>query len=127
MLSSPEGSDSAFAQPLEKGEANVIALELDEATQRKLEVIESLMEPCDRTTYGEKLRDAAEKLGCSVRTVQRLVQKWEAEGVTALASSKRADRGTHRISEFWPKQQVRQYLFFMPLLPSPPPSASCVV
>jgi putative transposase len=67
------------------------------------------MEPCDRTTYGEKLRDAAEKLNLSVRSVQQLVRKWEVEGVAALTSSGRADRGTHRISEFWQTFIIKTY------------------
>lgn len=45
-------------QPLER---NVIVTELSEEAQLKLEVIESLLEPCDRTTYGQKLKEAAEK------------------------------------------------------------------
>ena len=78
-----------------------IVEQLDEAAQQKLEVLQTLIEPCDRTTYGEKLREASEKLGCSVRTVQRLVKRWEVEGVSALATTGRADQGKHRISEFW--------------------------
>lgn len=93
----------------QQAETNTIALELDEAAQRKLELLESLMEPCDRATYGEKLRDAADKLSCSVRSVQRLVRKWETEGVMALASSERADRGMHRISEFWQNFIIKTY------------------
>jgi hypothetical protein len=30
--------------------------------------------PCDRKTYGQKLQEAAEKLGVSLQTVQRLVK-----------------------------------------------------
>jgi putative transposase len=56
-------------------ETNVIVTELSEEAQLKLEVIQNLLEPCDRTTYGQKLKEAAEKLGVTVRTVQRLVKK----------------------------------------------------
>lgn len=48
--------------------------ELSEEAQLKLEIIQSLQEPCDRATYGKRLRDATQKLGKSVRTVQRLVK-----------------------------------------------------
>jgi len=61
----------------------------------------SLLEPCDRSSYGQRLKDAAKKLGKSVRTVQRLVQKWEAEGLLALTGAERADKGKHRISQQW--------------------------
>ncbi|WP_313959067.1 helix-turn-helix domain-containing protein [Umezakia ovalisporum] len=60
---------------------NVIVTELPEETQWKLEVIQSLLKPCDRTSYGQKLKEAAAKLDVSVRTVQRLVKKWEENGL----------------------------------------------
>lgn len=90
-------------------ESNVIVEGLSEEAQHKLTVIQTLIEPCDRATYGEKLRDAAEKLGCSVRTVQRLVKRWEVEGVAAFADSGRSDRGKHRISEFWQTFIIKTY------------------
>jgi putative transposase len=43
---------------------------MDEALL-KMEVIQSLLENSDRTTYTQKLKEAAEKLGKSVRTVRR--------------------------------------------------------
>ncbi|MDJ0745370.1 MAG: helix-turn-helix domain-containing protein [Xenococcaceae cyanobacterium MO_167.B27] len=51
----------------------------------------------DRATYGKRLKEAADKLGKSKRTVQRLVKKWEKEGLAALTQTKRADKGSHRI------------------------------
>jgi putative transposase len=92
-----------------KEASHTIVEDLDEEAQRKLEVIQSLLEPCDRTTYGEKLRDAAQKLDCSIRTVQRLVKRWETEGIAALVSSGRADQGKHRISEFWQNFIIKTY------------------
>ena len=53
----------------------------------------------DRKSYGKKLKEAAEKLGKSKRTVQRLVKKWEEEGLAALTQTKCADRGSHRIND----------------------------
>ncbi|WP_315862642.1 Mu transposase C-terminal domain-containing protein [Euhalothece natronophila] len=50
-----------------------------------------------RATYGKKLKDAAQKLGKSVRTVQRLVKRWEEEGLSALSTGERSDKGDHRI------------------------------
>jgi len=82
-------------------ETNVIATELSEEVQLKLEVIQSLVEPCDRTTYGQKLKESAEKLAVSVRTVQRLVKKWEQDGLVGLTQTGRTDKGKHRIGEFW--------------------------
>lgn len=83
---------------MEEQTSNIIASEeLSEEAQLKLEIIQSLLEPCDRATYGKKLKDAAQKLGKSVRTVQRLVKRWEEEGVSALSTGERSDKGDHRI------------------------------
>ena len=86
-----------------------IVEQLDEEAQRKFKVLELLIEPCDRTLYGTKLREASEQLGCSIRTVQRMVKRWEIEGVSTLVSSGRADQGKHRISEFWQNFIVKTY------------------
>jgi putative transposase len=75
----------------------------------KLEIVEKLSEPCDRETYGERLRSAAKKLECSVRTVQRLMKKWEEEGLHALVDSNRKDKGKPRIPENWQKFIVEAY------------------
>ena len=99
---------SAQRDPDQSGGITIVE-QLDEEAQRKLEVIQSLLEPCDRVTYGEKLREAADKLSCTVRTVQRLVKRWEVEGVSALVTSSRADQGKHRISEFWQEFIVKTY------------------
>lgn len=57
-----------------------IVTELSNSAKLKMEVIQSLLEPCEseraecslghRTTYGQRLREAAAKLGKSARTVQ---------------------------------------------------------
>jgi putative transposase len=90
-------------------ETNLIVTELDEEAQFKVEVIQTLLEPCDRATYGQKLRDAAEKLGVSVRSVQRLVKRWEQEGLAGIVSNSRADKGKHRIGDFWQDFIIKTY------------------
>jgi putative transposase len=90
-------------------ESNLIASELPEEARPKLEVIQSLLEPCDRVTYGERLREGAEKLGLSVRSVQRLFKKYKEKGLIALLSSSRTDKGEHRISELWQNFIVKTY------------------
>jgi len=73
----------------DKADASGIVTESHEA-KLKLEIIKSLLELCDLQTYGERIKDAAKKLGKSGRTVQRLVQKWEEEGLLALTGTERA-------------------------------------
>ncbi|MEH2253763.1 Mu transposase C-terminal domain-containing protein [Nostoc sp.] len=101
-----EGLQEESDKPLER---NVIVTALSEEAQLKLEVIQSLLEKSDRTTYGQKLKEAAEKLGVSVRTVQRLVKKWEQDGVVGFAQTGRADKGRHRIGEFWENFILKTY------------------
>jgi putative transposase len=57
-----EGLQGESDQPLER---NVIVTELSEEAQLKLELIQSLLEPCDRTTYGQKLKHLATGLSGS--------------------------------------------------------------
>lgn len=98
--------------PDEKGdlrEANVIASELDDDAKLKMEVIQSLIEAGDRTSYAQKLKEAAEKLGKSVRTVRRLVDKWEEQGLLGLVQAERSDKGKHRVDTDWQDFVLKTY------------------
>jgi putative transposase len=88
---------------------STIVSNLSETARTKMEVIQTLLEPCDRTTYGERLREGAKKLGVSVRTVQRLFKQYQDQGLSALVSTDRADKGKHRINEFWQDFIVKTY------------------
>nr|WP_290226750.1 Mu transposase C-terminal domain-containing protein [Trichocoleus desertorum] len=94
---------------LQQAPTPIITGELSEEAKLKLEVIQSLLEPCDKATYGQKLRDAAARLGKSVRSVQRLVKQWEEEGLTGIVGNGRADKGQHRIDEDWQKFIIKTY------------------
>jgi putative transposase len=96
-------------QDINPAEPQVIINELSAEAQLKLEVIQSLIEPCDRATYGQKLRDAAEQLGVSVRSVQRLVKRWEQQGLAGIAKNSRGDKGQHRIGDFWENFIIKTY------------------
>lgn len=93
----------------DKDDAHEIVTELSDSAKLKTEIIESLLEPCDRTTYGQRLREAAKKLGKSVRTVQRLVNSWQQEGIVGLTPTERADKGKHRISKEWQDFIIKTY------------------
>ncbi|MBW4592428.1 MAG: Mu transposase C-terminal domain-containing protein [Brasilonema angustatum HA4187-MV1] len=90
-------------------ETNVIVDELSDEALLKMEVIQSLLENSDRTTYTQRLQQAAEKLGKSVRTVRRLVDRWEQEGLAGLAQNQRADKGKHRVDENWQEFILKTY------------------
>ena len=80
-------------------EANVIVSKLSDEALLKMEVIQSLLENSDHTSYAQKLKEAAAKLGKSERTVRRLIDKWKQEGLAALTETQRADKGKHRVDE----------------------------
>jgi putative transposase len=98
-------ADSASEVP----EAATIITELDDAARLKLEVIQSLIEPCDRITYGQRQREGAKKLGISVRSIQRLVKRWGQEGLAGIVNDVRGDKGTHRIDGYWELFIIRTY------------------
>jgi len=105
----PVNSSISFLQAPAPPEPQIIVNELDSEAQHKLEVIQKLIEPCDRVTYGQRLRESAQQLGVSVRQVQRLVKRWEQEGLAGIAQNGRADRGRHRIGGFWETFIIKTY------------------
>ncbi|MBD2566641.1 Mu transposase C-terminal domain-containing protein [Anabaena lutea] len=98
-----DNNDLEEIQDDEPEETNVIITELSAEAKLKMEVIQGLLEPCDRKTYGQKLRVAAEKLGKTVRTVQRLVKKYQQDGLSAIVDTERNDKGSYRIDPEWQK------------------------
>lgn len=47
----------------DNSDTSAIVTELSHEAKLKLDIIESLLEPCDHQTYGQRLKDAAKKLG----------------------------------------------------------------
>ncbi len=84
-------------------------LRLSGEQRLKLEIIKDLREHCDRKTYGQKLKEAAQKLGKSERTVRRLVKSWQENGLVALAEVPRGDKGQTRKSEYWYNLTLKTY------------------
>ncbi len=41
-----------------------------------MELVQSLTEPCDRATYSKRKKAVADKLGVSIRSVERLLKKY---------------------------------------------------
>ena len=88
-------------------EKTVVTSELKGIAKVRLEVIQSLLEPCDRATYGERLRSGAKKPDISVRSLQRPFKKYQEQGLNALVSTSIADKGNHRIQSL----EVEQWMF----------------
>ncbi|MEH2067198.1 MAG: helix-turn-helix domain-containing protein [Nostoc sp.] len=93
----------------QEAEKDKIVTELSADDRHLLDMIEQLLEPCDRITYGERQREVAAKLGKSVRTVRRLLKKWEESGLAALQTTARADKGKHRIDTDWQQFIIKTY------------------
>jgi putative transposase len=66
----------------------------------RIEVIQSLIEPCDRKTYSIKKKEAAQKLGVSPRQIERLLKKYREQRLVALTRT-RSDTGKLRIEKEW--------------------------
>ncbi|BAQ63848.1 Mu transposase C-terminal domain-containing protein [Geminocystis sp. NIES-3709] len=80
-------------------ESQELISQLSPEEQAIADVIEDLVQPCDRKTYGAKLKKAAETLNKSVRTVQRYIKEWEEKGLLAIKKGNRSDQGTYRIEK----------------------------
>lgn len=74
----------------------------------RMEIIQSLTEPCDRKTYGVRKREAAKKLGVTLRSIERLLKKHQEQGLVGLTKT-RSDNGKLRISEDWQEFILETY------------------
>ncbi len=101
--------DDDYLNDFKESESNEIVTQLSHEEKFVLEIIQDLLKPCDRKTYGQKQREAAAKLGKSVRTVRRLVKKWEEQGLAAIQVETRVDKGKHRIDKDWQDFIIKTY------------------
>lgn len=102
----PESAD------LEQPEAKEykILTELSEDDKLKRELIQAIRHAKkDLKTKTKLIKEAAIKLGKSTRTIRRMVAKVEQEGLAALASTVRSDRGQLRISPQWQEKIIKLY------------------
>ena len=90
-------------------ETNKIVTELSDEARLKMQVIQSLLSASDRKTYGQRLQEGAAKLGKTVRTVQRLVKKYQEQGLSAIAETERSDKGSYRIDEDWQQFIIKTF------------------
>jgi putative transposase len=62
-MSGDDSSQSVEKITSDRTETSVIVSEFSEDTKLKMEVIQSLLSAGDRTTYTQRLKETAEKLG----------------------------------------------------------------
>ena len=105
----PITPDNLETESVTAKDTQILVSELSDEAKLKMEVIQSLLEAGDRTTYAQRLKEAAVKLGKSVRTVRRLIDKWEEEGLVGLTQTERVDKGKHRVDENWQEFILKTY------------------
>ncbi|VEP14847.1 hypothetical protein H1P_2910008 [Hyella patelloides LEGE 07179] len=67
--------------------------ELSEDQRLEMELIAEIRHASDRKNKSRLIEEAANKLEKSTRTIRRMVTKVEQEGLAALCSTVRSDRG----------------------------------
>lgn len=82
---------------------------LPDDVQRRLEVIQNLITYQGTNRYAQMQRQAAQSLGITVRSVQRLLKTWREQGLAGLSKKRRSDREAVKISSQWQQFIVKTY------------------
>ena len=101
--------ETVLRQDEESGEWEIVSVELPAEVQQRMGVIQRLLVAEGTSRYGQVQAQAAEELGVTVRSVQRLVKRWREDGVAGLRTQARSDQGTIRISPEWQEFIVKTY------------------
>ncbi|HEY9601546.1 MAG TPA: Mu transposase C-terminal domain-containing protein [Allocoleopsis sp.] len=87
-----------------------ILTELSEEAKLRMELIDAIRQAPDKDTRKQKIQEAADELGKHPRTITRMLDKVEREGLAALGQTIRSDKGTRRISKDWEQFIIKTYL-----------------
>lgn len=104
----PEDGLIAINDSSEEKEYTIFS-ELSEKDKLKMELIEGIRYASDLKTKTKLINEAANKLEKSTRTIRRMVSKIKQEGLSALASTVRSDKGQLRISLEWQEKIIKLY------------------
>lgn len=74
----------------------------------RMEVLQELAQTCDRETYNKRKREAAQKLGVTIRSIERLIKRYREAGVEGFTKG-RSDKGKYRIGADWYRFIVQAY------------------
>ncbi|MDJ0596659.1 MAG: DDE-type integrase/transposase/recombinase [Pleurocapsa sp. MO_226.B13] len=94
---------------ISKEKEYMIFSELSESDKLKMKLIEGIRHASDLKTKTRLIKEAADKLDKSTITIRRMVLKVEQEGLAALASTVRSDKGQFRISPEWREKIIKLY------------------
>lgn len=104
----PEDDLIAINDVSEEKEYTIFS-EFSEKDKLKMELVEGIRHANDLKTKTKLINEAANKLEKSTRTIRRMVSKVEQEGLSALASTVRSDKGQFRISPEWQEKIIKLY------------------
>jgi putative transposase len=77
--------------------------------QQRLEVIQQVMAVRGSERYAKVQRQAAKKLGLSVRSLRRVIRAWQEQGIAGLTRKSRSDQGTSKLDEDWQSFILKTY------------------
>lgn len=86
--------------------------EIDNETievQERLEVIQQVMAVRGTEGYAKEQQQAAKKLGLSLRSLRRMMRRWQEQGIAGLKRQSRSDQGTSKQSQEWQAFIVKTY------------------
>lgn len=86
-----------------------IVYSLSEVEQKRLSLIQELLSVQKTPNYGKCQREVAKKLGITVRSVRRLLRRYQQEGISSIAAQPRRDCGRAKIDSDWQDFIVKTY------------------
>lgn len=107
-----QSNRTVLREPVEGGSEWEIVQKIEvlpDNVQHRLEIIQSLITYLGTNRYAQMQRIAAQKLGISVRSVQRLLKTWREQGLAGLSKKRRSDRSALKISSDWQNFIVKTY------------------
>ena len=77
--------------------------------QKRLSLIQELLEAQGQPNYGQRCEALAQKEGITVRSLRRWLQNYRKEGIASVVKQRRKDRGSFKIDKEWQEFIVKTY------------------
>ncbi|MEA5499173.1 Mu transposase C-terminal domain-containing protein [Limnoraphis robusta Tam1] len=108
-LSSISEEVPEVTEPSHQTEGYEIVTELSSEAKLKMECVQNILSAPNRKIRGERVKEAAAKLGKTVRTIQYLLKDYNEKGISAITVTERSDKGEYRISPQWQDFIIKTY------------------
>jgi putative transposase len=83
--------------------------EMSEAIEERVRALEWMGRAESRESYRERQGEVSKRLGVTVRQVQRLMRKWEEEGIKGIERKARSDVGMRWLEVEWVEYIIETY------------------